>query len=70
MRSATVLSPPSTTYLYNESLAVKATPDAGWVFDNWTGDTENLVDPNAESTNIINPIYDDTTIQANFSEQT
>jgi hypothetical protein len=59
---------PSTTYVFDQNLPVSAVPDTGWQFDFWIGDTANLVDPNAASTNLINPIYNDTTLQANFSK--
>jgi hypothetical protein len=58
---------PSTTYVYDQGLAVSATPDPGWQFVNWTGDTGNIVDPNASSTNLKSPLYTDTSITANFS---
>lgn len=63
-----IVIPPSTTFEYDESLAIKAMPDAGWTFVNWTGDIDKLVDSDAAFTNIINPVYDDITIQANFSQ--
>ncbi len=57
---------PSTTYNFDSGLAITATPDPTWGFVNWTGDTANLVDPNAASTNLINPLFSDTNVTANF----
>ena len=57
----------STTYVYDDGLAVVATPNAGWQFVNWTGvGAANLVNPRSASTTIINPTTANTTIQANF----
>jgi hypothetical protein len=58
----------STSYVFDQSLPVSAVPDPGWQFDYWIGDTANLVDPNAASTNLISPLYNDTLLQANFSK--
>jgi hypothetical protein len=58
---------PSTTYVYDQGLAVSATPDPGWQFVNWTGDTANLVNPSAASTNLNNPLFTSTNITANFT---
>ncbi len=60
-----------TTYVYDDHLAVVATPDAGggWEFVNWTGTgATNLEDANLASTYIINPTYADTTVTANFQK--
>jgi hypothetical protein len=59
---------PSGTYFYADGLPLTATPNAGWGFVNWTGDTANLVDPNAASTNLINPLFSDTDVTANFGQ--
>ena len=59
-----------TTYVYDQGLAVVATPNAGWQFVNWTGDTGNLVDPLSASTSIKNPTTANTTVQANFAKIT
>ena len=58
---------PSTTYVYDDGLAMVATPDPGWEFVNWTGDTANLV-ANAASTNLVAPLMANTAIQANFQK--
>ena len=55
-----------TTYVYDEGLAITATPALGWEFVNWTGDTGNLVDANSASTTLINPLTADTDLTANF----
>ncbi|MFC1875285.1 hypothetical protein ACFLY3_03980 [Chloroflexota bacterium] len=45
---------------------IRASPDEGWVFDNWTGNTSTIVDVNDPTTTItMNSNY---TITANFSE--
>jgi hypothetical protein len=59
---------PSTTYVYDQGLAVVATPNTGWMFTGWTGDTGNLVNPSSSSTSIKNPTTANTTIQANFKK--
>jgi hypothetical protein len=47
-----------TTYVYDDALAVDATPDAGWQFVNWTGaGAGNLDDASAASTTIKDPTY-------------
>ena len=57
----------STTYVYDDGLAVVATPNAGWQFVNWTGvGAGNLVSTTSASTTIINPTFAGTDIQANF----
>ena len=58
----------STTYNFDSGLALTAAPDPTWGFVNWTGDTANLVDPNAPSTNLINPLFSDTNVTANFGK--
>ncbi len=60
-----------TTYVYDDDLAVVATPDAGggWEFVNWTGTgATNLEDANLASTYIINPTYDRHNCNGQFSE--
>jgi hypothetical protein len=57
----------STTYVYDDGLAVVATPNAGWQFVNWTGvGAGNLVSTTSASTTIINPTFAGTDMQANF----
>ena len=68
--NGTVAPASGTTYVYDDGLAVVATPDPGWEFVNWTGDTANLVTPGAASTNLVNPLTVDTTLQANFQKIT
>ncbi|WP_458777307.1 PilC/PilY family type IV pilus protein [Desulforhopalus sp. 52FAK] len=61
----------STTYTYDQGLAVVASPDAGWQFDGWTGaGTGNLVDQTVASTSIKNPTTSNTEVVANFSKIT
>ncbi|MGD2272652.1 MAG: hypothetical protein PVI06_19800, partial [Desulfobacterales bacterium] len=59
---------PSTTYNFDSALALTATPNGGWGFVNWTGDTANLMDSNAASTNLKKPLYSDTSVTANFGQ--
>lgn len=66
--SGSVSPPTGTTYNYDSGLAIQALPDVGWNFDAWTGDTGNLVDPDAGSTNLVNPLFGNTNVQANFVE--
>jgi hypothetical protein len=61
-----VTDPGEGTFTYDDGDVVDlvATPDCGYVFDNWTGDTGTIDDVNAASTNItMNADYD---INANF----
>ena len=65
--NGTVTPASGTTYVFDESLAVAATPAAGWQFVNWTGaGATNLVDPNSANTSIINPTAANTDLTANF----
>jgi hypothetical protein len=50
-----------TTYVYDEALVVSATPDSGWEFVDWSGESAKLQNPTASTTNIINPMDADTT---------
>ena len=65
--NGTVAPASGTTYVYDDGLAIVATPDPGWEFVNWTGDTANLV-ANAASTNLVAPLMANTAIQANFQK--
>jgi hypothetical protein len=56
-----------TTYVYDEALVVSATPDSGWEFVDWSGESAKLQNPTASTTNIINPMDADTNVQANFT---
>jgi hypothetical protein len=65
----TVAPPSGTTYVYDDSLAVQATPDPGWEFDSWIVNKGSLVDVTAASTNLTNPIYTDSDIKAKFKKK-
>ena len=52
------------TYDDGEVVDLVATPDCGYVFDNWTGDTTDIDDVNAAATNIT--MNADYSITANF----
>ena len=56
-----------TTYVYDDGLAISATPALGWEFVNWTGDTGNLVDSTSASTALKNPLTANTDLTANFT---
>lgn len=47
---------------------ISASPDAGWRFANWSGDTAGIANVNAASTTINTPV--NATVQANFTEIT
>ena len=55
-------------YLPDDETGVVATPDLGWSFVNWIGDTSNIVNADASSTNLIPDLHDDTEIYANFEK--
>jgi hypothetical protein len=55
-------------YLPDDELSIYAWPNSGWSFLNWTGDTDNIVDANASSTNLIPDLHEDTEIYANFGK--
>ncbi len=59
------IEPRTGTYTYdrNAVITLKATPSAGWKFDNWTGD---VASPNSANTTIT--MNSDKTIVANFSK--
>jgi hypothetical protein len=61
-----VTAPGEGTHTYDDGTVVDlvATPDCGYVFDNWTGDTVNIDDVNAAATNIT--MRTDYSITANF----
>jgi len=61
-----VTAPVEGTHTYDDGTVVDlvATPDCGYVFDNWTGDTVNIDDVNAAATNIT--MEADYSITANF----
>ncbi|MCP3953419.1 MAG: hypothetical protein GY697_14550, partial [Desulfobacterales bacterium] len=58
-----------TTYVFDDNLAVVATPAAGWRFKEWTGDIGNLESAALASTKVVNPVYSDTSVSATFIEQ-
>lgn len=49
-----------------EVVSINATADAGWEFDGWTGDVDEVSDVNAATTNVT--MNADYTITANFSQ--
>jgi len=55
------------TYDYGTGVNLIATPDSGYQFVNWTGDTGTISDPNSSSTFII--IYGNYDIYANFESE-
>jgi uncharacterized repeat protein (TIGR02543 family) len=62
----TVTVPGEGTFTYDEGedVGLVATPDCGYAFDGWTGDTTDIADVNAAATNVtMNADYD---INANF----
>jgi hypothetical protein len=61
-----VTTPGEGTFVYDEGTVVDlvATPDAGYRFDEWTGDVGTIADVNAASTNIT--MNGDYSITANF----
>jgi len=61
-----VTAPAEGTHTYDDGEVVDlvATPDCGYVFDNWTGDTADIDDVNAAATNIT--MNADYSITANF----
>ena len=66
--SGSVIPASGTSYVYDQGLAIMATPVAGWEFKNWTGSgAANLVNANSASTSIKNPTADDTDLTANFA---
>ena len=64
-----VTTPGEGTQIYGAGLGVNlvATPDASYIFVNWTGDTATIGDANASSTFII--MNDNYSITANFAEE-
>ncbi|MDZ7581386.1 MAG: hypothetical protein U5R30_12430 [Deltaproteobacteria bacterium] len=63
----TLLPASGTNYVFDDGLAITATPAPGWEFVNWTGDVSNLVDANSASTTLVNPLMADTSVTANFA---
>jgi hypothetical protein len=64
-----VIAPGAGTFAYDAGMVVQlvATPDEGYEFRSWTGDTEGIADPNAASTTItMNGNY---AIVANFQTE-
>jgi len=64
-----VTSPGEDVFTYDAGTVVElvATPDDGYEFQTWTGDTRDITDPNSASTNItINGAY---SITAEFEEE-
>ena len=63
-----VTSPGEDVFTYDAGTVVEllATPDDGYEFQTWAGDTQDITDPNSASTNItINGVY---SITAEFEE--
>ncbi len=54
-------------YEEDEVVTVTATANEGYVFVNWTGDTDYIADANESSTTVTMPAYD-ITLTANFEE--
>jgi hypothetical protein len=61
-----VTTPDEGTFTYDEGTVVNlvATPDDGYEFHVWTGDTEHIADPDSHITNIT--MNSDYSITANF----
>ncbi len=64
-----VTSPGEGVFTYDGGTVIElaATPDDGYKFQTWTGDTEDIADPNSASTNIT--INGDYSITAEFEEE-
>ncbi len=54
-------------YEEGEEAAINATPEPGWMFVNWTGDTEYIDNPGSAATLVTMPAMD-ITLTANFEE--
>mgnify|MGYP006298377495 CR=1 FL=1 len=59
------VSPPAGTHTYDEgtTLTLTATPDAGWLFDGWSGDVSG------SSSSLTITLNSDTQVTANFVEE-
>lgn len=55
------------TYDAGTSVELVATPDDGYEFHEWTGDTQDITDPGSRTTNIT--MDKDYSITANFEEE-
>ncbi len=55
------------SYNFGEVVEITADPYEGWVFVEWTGDTEYLDDPHAATANVTMPA-DDVELTANFEQ--
>ena len=53
------------TYHYGDEVVVTATPNEGYAFVNWTGDTQYMDDPDSESATLTMP-ESDVNLTANF----
>lgn len=64
-----VTSPGEDVFTYDAGTVVElvATPDDGYSFQSWTGDIEDIAEPNSASTNIT--ISGDYSITAEFQEE-
>jgi len=64
-----VTSPGEGVFSYDPGTVIElvATPDDGYEFQRWTGDTQDITDPNSSSTNIT--INGDYSITAEFEEE-
>jgi len=62
-----VTDPGEGTFTYGEGAVVNlvATPDGGYRFQGWTGDTEGVADPGSGTTSVV--MGQDFSIRANFS---
>jgi len=65
--SATIPGEGIFTYDAGTSVELLATPDDGYSFQAWTGDIQDIADPNSASTNIT--INGDYSITAEFEEE-
>ena len=61
--------PGESVFTYDAGIVVElaATPDDGYEFQRWTGDTQDIADPNSSSTNIT--INGDYSITAEFEDE-
>lgn len=64
-----VTKPGEGTFTYDAGTSVElvATPDDGYEFHAWTGDTQDIADPDSHATNIT--VGKDYSITANFEEE-
>jgi hypothetical protein len=61
--------PGESVFTYDAGIVTElvATPDDGYEFQRWTGDTQDIADPNSSSTNIT--INGDYSITAEFGDE-